>query len=186
MPEFYTRKGDEGETGILGKGRVPKYDVRLEALGTVDELNSALGMARSAARDVETAGMLLHVQRDLYALMAELAASGETGERFQMINSLHVQWLEDQVDILSARTSMPSGFIVPGDSPSGAILDLARTTARRAERRVLEMLNRKGIKNIEVQQYLNRLSSLLFVMELGEVRFAGQEKPTMAKDEPQR
>lgn len=183
MPEFYTRKGDEGLTGVLGKGRYPKYDLRLEALGTVDELNSMLGLARCTSKAPDVAEIILHIQRDLYSLMSEVATTAsETGQHAQIITEDHVAWIEKQVEVISSEVKIPGGFIVPGDSMGGAALDMARTVTRRAERRVLELLNREGIKNTPLQQYLNRLSSLFFVMELRENQAGGQEKTTMAKE----
>jgi cob(I)alamin adenosyltransferase len=87
---FYTRGGDDGYTGLLGEGRVSKDDLRMEALGAVDEANAALGIARSMARSPEGAGILLEIQRDLYGLMAELAATAETAARFRTIDSQRV------------------------------------------------------------------------------------------------
>src|SRR5512146_2767191 len=102
----YTRGGDEGYTGLLGEGRVAKEDLRLEALGSVDEAGAALGLARAHARSPEGPALLLHIQRDLYGLMAELAAPPENAERFRTIDAQKVAWLEAQVDALSKVTDV--------------------------------------------------------------------------------
>lgn len=181
MP-FFTRTGDDGTTGLLGKSRLPKEHRRLEAIGTVDEVNSVLGLARVQTQTPIAAGMLLHIQRDLYALMAELAATADTKGKFQLIEARHVTWLEEQIAILESQVKMPREFIVPGDSLGGAALDLARTIVRRAERRVVDLWHHDELKNPEVLRYLNRLSSLCFVLELSEAKTAGRENPTLAKD----
>ncbi len=178
---FYTRGGDEGFTGLLGEGRVAKEDLRMEALGAVDEASAALGLARAHAHSEEGPGLLLHVQRDLYGLMAELAATPENTERFHTIDAARVAWLEAQVDALSRLVEVPREFIVPGDTVEGAFFDLARAVVRRAERRVAALLHRGDITNPELLRYLNRLSSLCFVLELREIQIVGNTKITLAK-----
>lgn len=181
MPSYYTRTGDDGYTGLLGEGRVPKYDLRPEALGTIDEATAAIGMARALSQTAGTGDLLLRVQRDLYALMAEAAATPENVDKFHVVDSEHVRWLEEQTDLISQKIELPKEFIVPGDSVQGAALDVARTVVRRAERRVADLLHRGDISNVELLRYLNRLSSLLFVLELFENTAAGKVKPTLAK-----
>lgn len=177
---FYTRKGDEGKTGLLGKGRISKYSARVEALGTLDESSAALGLARSAVRDRRSVGLLLEMQKDLYRLMAEVAATPKTAGQFRF-DGERVKWIEEQIDGLSKVVKMPEEFIVPGDTRAGAALSLARAVVRRAERRVAELFDRKEISNPALQQFLNRLSSLLFVLELLENQAAGKST-TMAKE----
>lgn len=182
MPtSFYTRKGDDGTTGILGKGRVAKSDLRMEAIGSVDEITSALGMARAFCRSTETRDIVLRVQRDLYGVMAELAATAETVERFRTIGDTQVTWLEEQTDRLSGLVTLPLEFILPGDSPASAAIDLARTVTRRAERRTVELAERGDVSNPALLRYLNRLSSLCYVLELREIQLAGSDHPTLAK-----
>jgi cob(I)alamin adenosyltransferase len=178
---FYTRGGDDGFTGLLGEGRVPKDDLRMEALGTVDEAGAAFGIARANARLEQTAALLLKIQRDLYGLMAELAATLETADRFRLIDASSVAWLEEQTDAVGAGVVIPGEFIVPGDTVNGAYLDLARTIVRRAERRVASLLHRGDVTNPELLRYLNRLSSLCFVLELAENQAAGNAKISLAK-----
>lgn len=178
---FYTRKGDNGTTGLLGKKRVSKHDARIEALGTLDESSASLGLARAAARDPRCIALLLEAQRDLYSLMAEVAAGPENANQFHF-DVQRVDWLEEQTDSLSRTVEMPKEFIVPGDSAAGAALSLARAVVRRAERRVVELFDNKEITNPVLQQYLNRLSSLLFCLELLENQAAGKDT-TKAKEE---
>ncbi len=184
MPStFYTRGGDEGYTGLLGEGRVRKEDLRMEALGTIDEAGAALGLARAHVRSAGAAELILQVQRDLYGLMGEIAATPENAARFRVIDSQKVVWLEAQTDALTAQVEIPREFIVPGDSVQGAYLDLARTVVRRAERRVSDLLHRGDIQNPELLRYLNRLSSLCFVLEIREHGTAseGGTKISLAK-----
>lgn len=174
---FYTRTGDDGTTGLLGEGRVPKTHPRIEALGALDESTATLGLARAQARDPRSSGILLEAQRDLYKLMAEVAA---TTDAFHFIDAARVDWIESQIEQLSATVTMPREFILPGDSLAGAALSLARAVIRRAERRVVELLAAKEIANPDLVPYLNRLSSLCFVLELVENAAAGKDT-TLAK-----
>jgi len=172
MP-FYTRGGDDGTTGLLGKGRVPKSDSRVETLGTLDEASATLGIARASVRDERCGPLLLQVQRDLYLLMAEVASTPENAAEFQF-DAHRVEWLERQIDALERTVRVPAEFIIPGDTFGGAALSVARAVIRRAERRVIDLARRQQILNPALQQYLNRLSSLLFVLELAENQAAGQ------------
>jgi cob(I)alamin adenosyltransferase len=173
MPPLYTGRGDDGTTGLLGEGRFPKYHPRLETLGALDEASAALGLARALVKDPQTAAALVEVQRDLYALMAEVAATAENVSQFRTIDPSRVSWLESQAEAMEKRSGMPGEFILPGDSLAGAALALARTIVRRAERRVAELLDRGELFNRVLLQYLNRLSSLCFVLELVENQAAG-------------
>jgi cob(I)alamin adenosyltransferase len=179
MP-FYTSTGDDGTTGLLGEGRVPKYDLRVEALGALDESTATLGLARAAAREPHSGPILLEAQRDLYRLMAQVAAKAENAAQFRF-EAGRVDWLEEKTEELGRLVEMPKEFIVPGDSAAGAALSLARAVVRRAERRVVELFDRKEVSNPDLQRYLNRLSSLLFVLELLENRAAGQ-RTQLAKE----
>ena len=176
---FYTRKGDNGTTGTLGDKRLPKYHLRIEALGSLDEANAALGLARASVLDPRSAPLLLETQRDLYRLMAEVAAPPENAGSFRF-NEERVGWIEKETDPLSKTVEIPGEFILPGDSSGGAALSLARAVVRRAERRVAELFDAGEVTNPALQQYLNRLSSLLFVLELVENQTGGK-KTTLAK-----
>ncbi len=172
MTPFYTRTGDDGTTSLLGKGRFSKSDARLEALGSVDEASAALGLARALCLAEQTALILTEVQRDLYRLMSELAALPENAARFRSIDSARVSWLETQTDEISALTQVPQEFILPGETPAGAALALARTIVRRAERCVVALKENGTALNPDLIRYLNRLSSLCFVLELLENQVA--------------
>lgn len=182
MTHFYTRTGDDGYTGLLGEGRVPKYHDRTEAVGAVDEATAALGLARAISQGTESGPILLTVQRDLYNLMAEVSATLENAPRFRTIDQNRVGWLESQIARLESMVPMPKEFILPGDSAAGGAMAVARTIVRRAERRVAYLLHEDEIENAELLRYLNRLSSLCFVLELYENRAAGSDTPTLAKD----
>jgi cob(I)alamin adenosyltransferase len=177
---FYTAKGDDGTTGFLGEGRAPKYHIRMEALGALDEASAALGLARAQCGAPQTAPILVEAQRDLYKLMAEVAATPENAKRFRFIDETRVNWLEQKTDELSAIVEMPKQFILPGDTLGAAALSLARAIVRRAERRVVNLFDEKEIINADLQRYLNRLSSLCFALELLENQHAGK-KTTLAK-----
>jgi cob(I)alamin adenosyltransferase len=177
---FYTAKGDDGTTGLLGEGRVPKYHDRMEAIGALDEASAALGLARAQCSAPQTSPILVEVQRDLYKLMAEVAATPENAKHFHFIDEARVKWLEQQTDDLSAIVEMPKQFILPGDTLGGAALSLARAIVRRAERRVVSLFDDEEVVNADLQRYLNRLSSLCFVLELLENQHAGK-KTTLAK-----
>ncbi len=180
MSPFYTRTGDDGQTGLLGEGRLPKYHPRIETLGALDEASAALGLARALASQEETKSIVSRAQRDLYALMAEVAAAPENAARFRTLDSARVQWLEAQADAISARVPVPNQFILPGDTPASAALSLARTIVRRAERRLAALADRGEVDNPALLPYLNRLSSLCFLLELSENTAAGQQT-TLAK-----
>ncbi len=181
MSPIYTRAGDEGSTGLLGEGRVPKFDLRIEALGALDEATAALGLARASAQAAQSAALILETQRDLYKLMAEVGATSENAATFRSIDAARVQWLETQTDALGESVPMPSEFIVPGENPASAAMSLARTVVRRAERRVVELFHQGGLENPHLLAYLNRLSSLCFMLELLENQHAGQSTPLAKK-----
>jgi cob(I)alamin adenosyltransferase len=181
MTKFYTRTGDDGTTGLLGEGRARKDAPRLEAVGAIDEANAALGLARAACQMPLSLEIILTAQRDLYGLMAEVAATLENAAKFRSIEADRVTWLEEQIAMIESQVEPTREFIVPGDTPAGAALDLARAIVRRAERRVTGLYLDGELANPELQRYLNRLSSLCFVLELFENQNAGAAKPTLAK-----
>jgi cob(I)alamin adenosyltransferase len=182
MTKFYTKTGDDGYTGLLGKDRVPKYDDRIEMVGTIDEANATIALARTWCLSSESSLILLQVQKDLYHLMSEVSATPENATTFRKINSDRVNWLESQVDKISSIINIPDEFIIPGDSRAGAAIDLARTVVRRAERQLAYLYHKKMIENIQLLHYMNRLSSLCFVLELLENQIAGKQNPSIAKE----
>jgi cob(I)alamin adenosyltransferase len=185
MPNFsklYTRTGDDGFTGLIGRERVPKYDLHPEAYGEVDELQAVLGLCRAAPLDARVREILTVVERDLYRMMSELAtcAESEMMARFAM-PAERVAWLEAVTDELGAALPPLTDFLLPGDTSHGALLNLARTVARRAERAVARLVHYEDRRDSHALQYLNRLSSLLFVMLRYEDLQSGIERPTTAK-----
>lgn len=181
MSEFISHRGDDGTTGLLGEGRIDKFDLRMETIGSVDEISSALGMARASVQTEGSAALILHIQRDLYGMMSELSATPENIERFRVISVGNVSWLEEQVERIRLQIVIPPQFIIPGDCLAGAHLDLARTVARRAERRLAELTRKGQVDNLQLLCYLNRLSSLCFVMEIQENSMISKGTPTLAK-----
>jgi len=165
MSPFYTKTGDDGTTGLIGNRRVDKSDLQIEVLGTLDELSAALGMARSLCEnpmheDIKT------IQVRIYEIMSEVAATPENIDRFSKINDACLMSLEDMIERYTENTKIPNEFILPGDTSSSAAISVARTIARRAERRLVELGKReKDFRGILVQ-YLNRLSSFLYILEL--------------------
>lgn len=186
MTKFYSRKGDDGYTGLLGEGRVPKYHPQPEAFGTVDEASAAIGLARSFCQGPQSVNLLLEIQRDLYNMMAEVAATPENAASFRKIDQNRVTWLENQTDTIAEMVEMPKEFIVPGDSTAGAALAVARTIVRRAERQIARLLHDDLVENEALLHYLNRLSSLCFALELHENALAGMDTPTLAENKKQR
>lgn len=179
--KYYTRTGDDGYTGLLGDERVPKYAPRPHAYGTIDELSSTLGLARATAQTERSREILLAEQRHLYQLMTELAATPKAAGQFGRTDAADVRRVEKLTDEIGTHIELPKEFVVPGDTTAGATLDLARSVARRAERIVARMLHKDEFNNPEVLRYLNRLSSLLFVLARYEDAAAGVSHVTLAK-----
>lgn len=178
---FYTRRGDDGFTGLLGPERVPKYDLRPEAYGIVDEAQAALGLARASGCTSSSAQILLAVQRDLHTLMAELAAAGDADSPFSgSMTAGHVEQLETWISELEVGVEMPREFVLPGDSLPGAALHLGRTIVRRAERQAVRLAHEGYLNNRAAIRYLNRLSSLLFLLAYREDLASTGVGPTLA------
>jgi cob(I)alamin adenosyltransferase len=182
MDSFYSRKGDDGYTNLLGEGRVPKFHPQPEAYGSVDEISSSLGLAKALSNSEMITTLVTGVQRDLYRVMAELAATPENAEKFRGLDASKVAWIEKNIDDLTAEVEFPQEFIIPGDSLAGAAFDLSRTVTRRAERAVAKLHIEGSLSNPYLLKYLNRLSSLCFVLALWENKRAGLGDPTLAKD----
>jgi cob(I)alamin adenosyltransferase len=163
--KIYTKTGDTGETSLFDNTRVSKADARVDAYGEVDELNACLGVARAAGVDEEIGALIESLQKDLFALGARLAdPSVRIAARVAkvVIGSEAVERLELTIDRLEATLPPLRRFILPGGSPAGAALHLARTICRRAERRVIGLGS--GAVDPILLVYMNRLSDLLFVM----------------------
>lgn len=166
MSRIYTRTGDSGETGLFGGGRVSKHDLRVEAYGTVDELNAVLGVARTACeRDIQLRELdkfVMRVQHQLFNLGAELATPQPVAHGTNLVSDADVAWLEKSIDAWEQSLAPLKTFILPGGSAAAADLHWARTVCRRAERLVVELEEREPIRG-EVLRYVNRLSDALFV-----------------------
>jgi cob(I)alamin adenosyltransferase len=178
--KIYTRKGDDGTTGLWYGGRVPKYAGRPEAYGSVDEAASALGLARACAeRDGELYGDILRMQNELFVAGAELAtapqAAGRLEEGVSKVTPDMVERLESDIDRYMDRVDLPPKFTIPGGTELSARLDVARAAVRRAERRVAALKDEGDLADDTVLTYLNRLSDALFAM----ARFADEPKPEM-------
>ena len=177
MPKItraYTRTGDDGTTGLAAGERVPKDSLRIEAIGSVDELNAVLGIALASGLDANLESGLSRVQNDLFHLGAMLCVTDSGGRRGAgpRIEQKHVEALEKITDRLSADLPPLQNFILPGGSAGASALHWARTVCRRVERRVVA-LNRKEAVEPAVLKYLNRLSGLLSVAARQANRLAG-------------
>ena len=163
-----TKTGDAGETGLLYGGRVSKDDLHTEAYGSLDEAISALGLARALEAQKARAERILELQRELFVVGAELATGAghraELERHFNVVTPQMVDALDAQVRDLEAQVPLPEGFVVPGGTPVGAAIDLARTLVRRTERRAVALRRAGELENAEVLRYLNRCSDLLFML----------------------
>jgi cob(I)alamin adenosyltransferase len=167
MAKIYTRTGDDGETSLLGGGRVRKDDVRIEAIGSVDEVNAAIGIVRmelsqSGAVPDGLDQILGRVQHRLFDLGAELAAPSADGTRVGTLGATDVAELEAAIDKYEAELEPLRNFILPGGSPAACQVHVARGVCRRSERRLVQLAAAEPVRG-ELVRYLNRLSDLLFV-----------------------
>jgi cob(I)alamin adenosyltransferase len=179
MPAFFTARGDDGTTSLPGGRRVSKDDEVIETLGALDEANAAFGLARSLVQSTGAADLIRHIQRDLQSLMGEVAMAGGGDNGAAIIQIDYVNWLEEQVAFFADMTPPFHGFILPGDLPGAAALDLARTAVRKAERRVIHLYRNGILTNAVLLAYLNRLSSLCFVLEQYEAKPQQSEKNSL-------
>ena len=165
--KIYTKKGDDGTTGLFYGGRVSKDSPAPEAYGNVDEAVAALGLARTEA-DGDVADRLLEVQRDLFVVAAELATDPDNRAKLEAgrssVTAAMVDKLEGWIDELTEVVGVPDGFVVPGETPLSATLDLARTVIRRAERRAVAYAGVGGLENSLVVPYLNRLADYIWML----------------------
>ena len=163
--KIYTKTGDDGTTGLVGGSRVNKDDIRLEAYGTVDELNAVLGLLRSMLLNEPDIKLLITIQNKLFNIGSRLA-SDEKGEAYTAsleITGNDIQFLEDAIDKYESGLPELRNFILPGGDPVSSQCHVARTVCRRAERRVISFAGQLE-KHQNTVKYLNRLSDLLFVM----------------------
>lgn len=163
MSKVYTKTGDKGTTSLLTGERVSKTSPRVEAYGTVDEINSALGLARAHCTKAEVKDTILKLQKLLMSIMADLAS---TGDKEHYVTAGHVSTLEQIIDEFNSKLPPLKNFIIPGETPGAAALDLARTVTRRAERQTLRLKDQEADNNVtdDLLISLNRLSDLCFVL----------------------
>jgi cob(I)alamin adenosyltransferase len=179
--KIYTRKGDDGTTSLWYGGRVPKTDVRTEAYGSLDEANSALGVARSLCGEdhADVHQTLLSLQRNLFVAGAELATAPEAAERLEggvsRITDAMVDQIEADIDRYMGKVDLPPHFVIPGGTELSAALDVARSAIRRAERRVVELRDAEGLASDVVLRYINRASDLAFAL----ARATDEDDPQM-------
>ncbi len=178
MAKIYTKAGDDGTTGLIGGDRVSKDASRIEAYGTIDELNSLLGVARSVGLDGDVDRVLLRIQGRLFTIGASLAVPrGVSRKEWAVpeITDLDITGLEEDINEAGAGLEPLKRFILPGGTQAAAVLHLARAVARRAERRCVTLSHREPVEP-EVIRYLNRLSDLLFTLARRVNAAAGYEE----------
>ena len=169
LNKIYTRTGDAGTTGLVDGSRLPKHDVRMEAIGAVDEANSALGLAAAILGDNEHAQQLFRIQNDLFDLGADLATPATEDDDFapsEMVLRMvaaQTEWLEQAIDAANANLEPLTSFVLPGGSEASARLHVARAATRRAERAMTAMAAQLRT-NPQALAYINRLSDYLFVL----------------------
>jgi cob(I)alamin adenosyltransferase len=176
MRKLYTRRGDLGETDLLGE-RVTKDDPRIDLIGELDETTSALGVARSQIGDERISAIIVDLQRDLYRVMADLAFVADTRPPGVVTTAEWVQRIEELTDNLTAEIELPRQFVLPGETAQSAALDLCRAIVRRAERQAVHLYREGIVTNEHIVGYLNRLSSLLFIL----ARHVESDQGTVAK-----
>lgn len=169
--KIYTKTGDAGTTALFGGSRVPKYHLRIESYGTVDELNSVIGLIRSQDIDSQTKKDLIQIQNHLFTMGSTLATdpkkavlkSGKERLKIEKINENEIQFLEDSIDQMNLDLPPITSFVLPGGNTIVSYCHLGRTVCRRAERRVTELNFHEEVDPL-VLKYLNRLSDYLFVL----------------------
>ena len=181
MVKIYTKKGDDGTTGLWYGGRVPKTDVRTEAYGAIAEANSALGVARALCKKNQSglASDLLQLQQDLFVAGAELATAPEAADRLEdgvsRVTDGMVDAVEVDIDRYMNQVDLPPQFVIPGGTELSAALDVARSAIRRAERRIVALRDAEGLASEAVLRYVNRASDLAFAR----ARFADEPNPQL-------
>lgn len=181
MPKIYTKKGDDGTTGLLFGGRVPKDDLRTEVYGTLDEAVAALGLARAAGLVERVGSIVMRLQREMFVAGAELATSSDKSDKLQAgiskIEPAMTDAAERDIDALLEEHPLRPEFVLPGETPGAAALDLARSILRRAERHAVRLQRQGAVGDPEVLRYLNRASDLLFACARYEEAERGRSAP---------
>lgn len=175
--KIYTRKGDSGETSLLGGTRVSKSNARIEAYGTVDELNSSLGLIRDSAAVEGMDPALVRVQHQLFNIGSLLASDGDNKMNLPTVTEDEISFLEEEMDRMDAELPELRNFILPGGNTTASFCHLARCVCRRAERRVVSLAELLPVDE-RIVRYLNRLSDYLFVLaRFATDRLGGKETP---------
>ncbi len=162
---IYTKTGDDGTTGLIGGSRVKKYDLRLEAYGTIDELNSQIGLILTTEIDGQARKMLTEIQSRLFVIGSRLATDSQTGKVAEQLpcSEQAVETLEQEMDRMFEPLPRLTHFILPAGSPGTVYAHIARTICRRAERRIVELSDKTPVDPLLIK-YVNRLSDYLFVL----------------------
>ncbi len=172
-----TKRGDSGYTNLLMGERVPKHHLIIEAGGSLDEANSFLGVARASSREKRIKRIILHIQKHLFIIGAELSVSHGKGKAPKTkISETEIEWLERLVDEFEEALALPPGFVAFGQEEGSSHLDVARTSVRKVERMAVKMKSEKMIENPYILKYLNRLSDLIFLLACFEEKDE-EEKP---------
>lgn len=161
--KIYTRTGDDGQTGLYGGGRLPKSDARIEAYGSVDELNAQLGACRAAGLTPEVDELVARLQHEMFALGAELSSPSGKAPAALCLDERDVTRLEDAIDQFEADLPALTTFVLPGGTSASAALHVARAVCRRSERQVVALAQSADVRPT-VLHYLNRVGDLLFVL----------------------
>lgn len=166
--KIYTKRGDDGTTGLLFGGRVPKDDARTEVYGTLDETVSALGVARAGGLTDRVEEIVVRIQREMFQVGAQLATSADNQAKLQegvsKVTPSMTERCETDIDTLLEEHPLPGEFILPGESAGAAGLDLARSVVRRAERQAVALQKAGHLPDPEILRYLNRVSDLLYAL----------------------
>jgi len=162
--KIYTKTGDSGTTSLLSGDRVQKFNLRVDTYGTFDELNSWVGYVRSLNEDSEVEAILEHLQPKLHILCSDVASPTSTETRGPRISERDEKWLEEGIDRLTTDLPELKNFILPGGSPTGAALHVARTVCRRGERLLVKLAAEEGNVNPAAPRFANRLSDFLYTL----------------------
>ncbi len=165
MSNIYTKGGDKGKTSLIGGTRVSKTDLQVECYGTIDELNSVLGVAYAASEYGFTKRWIRKIQEELFTYSAELAADKKGLEKLQsrLLTDANVKQVEDMIDWCTVVNGMQKSFVIPGENLPSAFLHMARTVARRAERLIIRLSERDSLREFLIQ-YINRLSDGIYAL----------------------
>ena len=182
MPKIYTKKGDDGSTGLLYGGRVAKDDLRTQVYGALDETVSALGVARAGGLVPRVQEIVVRLQREMFVAGAELATSEDNRSKLEVgiskVDASMTQQAESDIDALLEEHPLRPEFVLPGETLGAAGIDLARSTVRRAERQAVALQRAGGVPDPEVLRYLNRVSDLLFALARYEEAERGRSAPS--------